>query len=670
MSDINANFVGKILSKVKIYLIIIIALSIILCIYDKRCIIPAIILDILIILYTIWENSRKKNELVNHIEELTMDVTTASKSNIVNSPVPLVLIQTDGNIIWRSRKFTELFGTIDIVTYLNPIVKEIKLDIEKSDKKEFQKQFNINGKTYQIRAAIVNYKRRDRKKSKEYVLSLYFIDETKYNELFDKYVNTRTCIGIIGIDNYDEIIQRALPEEKLEILARIEKMVMDWATETGGLIIKNERNMFVYIFEQQYLSKMEKDKFSILDKVKTIDSFDNRIPPTISIAVTIDGNSNYEKYKNAFTAMDIVLGRGGDQAVIRRDGQYKFFGGKTLETEKRTKVKARNVAKSIAIEIEKSSNVVLMGHRNVDIDAIGSCLGMYRVVKTLGKQCNIVTEPTGDSLGRFWEELIKIDEYKNIILTEEDAIKQIGNDTLLIIIDTHKAGYVEFPSILKNAKRKIIIDHHRKSPDFIEDTEIVFHEVYASSASELVTEIIQYSKDDMDLSLIEAESLYGGIMVDTKNFTFKTGVRTFEAAAYLRKFGVDIIKVKKWFQDDIDGYNEISEIVRNSEIIEESIAISKTLRDDENTGLICAKAADELLTISNITASFVMGKMGDKVTISGRSIGDINVQVILEKLGGGGHITLAGAQLEGLTLDEAHDELVIRINEYLLETRG
>ena len=666
MSDLNANFVGKILSKVKIYLIIIIIMSVILCIYDLRWLVPAIALDILIIVYTVWENTKKKNEIVNHIEEITMDVTTASKSTIVNSPIPLVLIQTDGNIIWRSRKFTELFGTIDINTYLNPIVKEIKLDIEKSDKKEFLKQFNINGKTYQIRGAIANYKRRDRRKSKEYVLTLYFIDDTKYNELFDKYVSTSTCIGMIGIDNYDDIIQRALPEEKLEILAKIEKMIMEWAGETGGLIVKNERNMFVYIFEQQYLSKFEKDKFSILDKVKTIES-SNKIPTTISIAVTSDGNNNYEKYKNAVNSMDIVLGRGGDQAVIRRDGQYKFFGGKTLETEKRTKVKARNVAKSISLEIEEASNVILMGHKNIDIDALGSCLGMYRVAKTLGKECNIVTEPTGNSLGKFWEELIKIEEYREIILTEEEAIKKMSDDTLLIILDTHKAGYVEFPSILKSSKHKIIIDHHRKSPDYIEDTEISFHEVYASSASELVTEIVQYSQEDVNLSLIEAESLYGGIMVDTKNFTFKTGVRTFEAAAYLRKFGVDIIKVKKWFQADLESYNEISEIVRTAEIIENTIAISETLRDDENTGLICAKAADELLTISNITASFVMGKMGDKITISGRSIGDINVQIILEKLGGGGHITLAGAQLEGLTLEEAHDELVIRINEYLAE---
>ena len=667
MSDLNANFIGKILSKVKIYLIIIIILSIILCIYNIKWIIPAVTLDVLIIVYTLWENTRKKNEIVNHIEEITMDVTTASKSNIVNSPIPLVLIQTDGSIIWRSKKFTELFGTIDINTYLNPIVKEIKLDIEKSGKKEFLKQFNINGKIYQIRGAISNYKRRDRKKSKEYVLSLYFIDETKYNELFDKYASSRTCIGMIGIDNYDDIVQRALPEEKLDILAKIEKMIMEWASETGGLIVKNERNMFVYIFEQQYLAKFEKDKFSILDRVKTIESF-NKIPTTISIAVTGDGNNNYEKYKNAVSAMDIVLGRGGDQAVIRRDGQYKFFGGKTLELEKRTKVKARNVARSIAISIENASNVLLMGHKNVDIDAIGSCLGMYRVVKTLGKECNIVTEPNGNSLGKFWEELIELEEYKDIILTEEDAIKRISKDTLLIIVDTHKAGYVEFPSILEGCKHKVLIDHHRKSPDFIEDTEVSFHEVYASSSAELVTEIVQYSKDDIELSLIEAESLYGGIMVDTKDFTFKTGVRTFEAAAYLRKFGVDIIRVKKWFQADLESYNEISEIVRNAEIVENNIAIARTLRDDENTGLICAKAADELLTISDITASFVMGKMGNKITISGRSVGDINVQIILEKLGGGGHITLAGAQLEGFTLEEARDELIIRINEYLVET--
>ena len=367
MSDINSNFAQKILSKVKIYLIIIMVLSVILCIYDIKWIIPLIIANILIIVYTLWENTRKKNELVNHIEELTMDVSTASKSTLVNSPIPLVLIETDGNIIWRSKKFTDSFAGIEINTYLNPIVKEIKLDIEKQGSQEFVKQFNINGKSYQIRGAISKSRKRDKRKQKEYVLILYFIDDTKYNELFDKYTNSQTCIGIATIDNYDDIIQRALPEEKIEILSKIERMIMDWAQDTGGLIIKNERNMFIYVFEKQYLSKMERDRFSILDKVKTIET-NSKIPTTISLAVTGDGKTNYEKYKNALMAMDIVLGRGGDQAVIRKDGKYTFFGGKTLETEKRTKVKARNIAKSISLAIQDASNVIIMGHKNVDID--------------------------------------------------------------------------------------------------------------------------------------------------------------------------------------------------------------------------------------------------------------------------------------------------------------
>ncbi len=263
----------------------------------------------------------------------------------------------------------------------------------------------------------------------------------------------------------------------------------------------------------------------------------------------------------------------------------------------------------------------------------GSALGMYRLSKTLGRECHIVTEPKGDSLGKFWEELNSIQEYNECIVSEEEAIKLISDNTLLIIVDTHKKGYVEFDSVLNASKKKIIIDHHRKSPDFIEDVEMTFHEVYASSTAELVTELIQYAKEDIELNLIEAESLYGGIMVDTKNFTFKTGVRTFEAAAYLRKFGVDIIKVKKWFQADLESYNEIADIVKKAEVIKDNIAISICEKEDENTNLICAKSADELLTISNITASFVLGKVGEKIFISGRSIGDINVQIILEKLG-------------------------------------
>lgn len=469
------------------------------------------------------------------------------------------------------------------------------------------------------------------------------------------------------IDNYDEIIQTILPEEKIELLAKIEKEIINWVTLTGGLIIKTERDSFVFVFEQQYLSEFEKEKFNILDRIKNIE-LNSSVQITLSIAISNEGKNNYEKYKSALAAMDIVLGRGGDQAVVRKEGKYKFYGGKTLEVEKRTKVKARTIAQSISRVILESENIMIVGHKNIDIDAFGSALGLYRLSKSLNKDCYIVSEPDGKSLGKFLEVLKNDEEYKNIILKEQDALDLINENTLLIIVDTHKTSYVEFPSLLEKIERKVVIDHHRKAPDCIENALVSFHEVYASSASELVTEIIQYAKDDIKLSLLEAESLYGGIMVDTKDFTFKTGVRTFEAAAYLRKYGVDIIRVKKWFQADLESYNIIANIVKNVEIHNDTIAISVYEEDDKNANLICAKAADELLTISDITASFVMAKLGDKVCISGRSIGNINVQIILEKLGGGGHITLAGAQLEGLSLEDAKNELVIRINEYLLET--
>lgn len=661
--------------KFNIYLLIIILLCVLLCIYDARFIIPSVILCIVLICYTIWMSDKKKVEIVNHIQEVTTDVNVATKNNLVSSPIPLLLIETDGTILWKSKSFIDTFKDVDVITYLNPIIKEIKLNIEKENEenqgfdsnKYMTKQFNIEEKFYKIYCGISKSKKKDKRKQREYQLTLYFIDDTKYNELFDQYNNSKTCVGIAMIDNYEEVMQRAIPEERAELVTNVERIIMDWAKETGGLIVKTERDRFLYIFEQQYLPNIEKEKVNVLDKVKTL-SEDSSIRVTLSIAISNEGESNVEKYKSALTAMDLVLGRGGDQAVIRKDGKYKFYGGNTVEQEKRTKVKARTVAGSIASIIGESDHVFVMGHTNIDIDAIGSALGMYRLSKTLGKDAYIVSEPKGKSLGKFLEALEENEEYRDVIISQEEAEETITEDTLLIIVDTHKANFVEFPELLEKIKKKIVIDHHRKAPEAITDVLVSFHEVYASSAAELVTEIIQYAADDVKLTLLEAESLYGGIMVDTKNFTFKTGVRTFEAAAYLRKFGVDIIKVKKWFQADLESYNVIAEIVKSVEITNDTIAIAiYDNEEDENANLICAKAADELLTISDITASFVIGKIGEKVFISGRSIGDINVQIILEKLGGGGHITLAGAQIEGLTLEEAKDELIIRINEYLTE---
>lgn len=667
MPNSNGKILDKLILKGWLYLVEIAVLLAILCVYDLRWLVPSVVLLFAQFAYNYSSSSKKKTEIANHIESITFDVNSASKSNLINSPIPLVLIETDGHIIWRSRTFIEEFPNMDMNNYLTPIVKEIKLDIEKDDKiKEVTKQITIGNKIYKLRGGVSKSKKHDKRKQSEYIITLYFIDDTKYNELFDNYTNSKTCIGMIMIDNYDDIMQTALPEERLELFAKIEKEILDWAKETGGLIIKTDRDSFVYVFEQKYLSEIEKAKFSILDKVKRLD-IEYKVQVTLSIAISNDGKTNYEKYKSALAGMDIVLGRGGDQALVKKNGKYKFYGGNSLEVEKRTKVKARTISHTLSRLISESDNVIIMGHKNIDIDALGSALGIARLTKVLEKTCYIASN-LSKSTEKFAKELQEIEEYKDLIKDEEAIEEEITENTLLVVVDTHKSNYVEFPELLGKITKKVIIDHHRKSTDYIEGAIMTFHEVYASSAAELVTEILEYASEDIVLPTIEAEALYGGIMVDTKDFTFKTGVRTFEAAAYLRKYGVDIIKVKKWFQADLESYNTIADIVKKAEIVTDSIAISTYDGEDiTNTSLICAKAADELLTISNITASFVLGNLGDKIGISGRSIGDVNVQIIMEKLGGGGHITLAGAQLEDVTIGEAKEELIRCIKEYLDE---
>lgn len=662
----NNRFLEKITSRTKIYLAIIAFLLIIICINKPVFIVPGIILFILIIIYSYWTNSKRNAELSRQIQNLTMTMDGTAKKSLINSPFPLIIIETTGNIIWKSSKFVYEFANIDINNYLIDILEEIKEDIEaQQDKKQktITKKVQIGNKIYSVLGEYIRSKQNDKS---EYITILYFLDITKIMKEKKKYEDSRTCVGILTVDNYEEIIQRIEVENRPQVIAEIEKVIYDWAASTGGIVVKNDRNTFVYVFEYKYLKEIKDNKFDILDQIKEI-NVEAGIQLTLSIAISIDGDTNYDKYKTALESMDIVLGRGGDQAVVKENGKYTFFGGRTEEVEKRTKVKARTVAHALENLIKESDNILIMGHSNGDIDSMGSSLGIYRLAKTLEKETNIVNNTYGMTLSKFIEELEKDDEYKDAIIGKSEAVNKATNKTLLIVTDTHKQNYVEVPELLDKVGQIVVIDHHRRSTDYIENATLTFQEVYASSAAELVTEILQYTDVKIKLKPIEVEGLYGGIMVDTKNFTFKTGVRTFEAAAYLRKCGVDIIKVKKWFQSDLNSYNEIANIVKNAEMYDNSIAIAIYDKEDKDANLICAKAADELLTISDITASFVLGNVGDKVCISGRSIGDVNVQLILEKLGGGGHITLAGAQVEGMTLEEVKQELINRINEYFSE---
>ena len=659
----------KMFSKTRIYLVIIAISFILLSIQNTKYIVPSIIVYVGILAYAYKTDNKNKTEITQHIEEITFNIDSTAKNTLINSPFPLAIIETDGNIVWKSSNFINEFGNIDIKNIISDLSREIKIEIENKDEKKqktIEKQLEIGKRQYKIIGKYIKTKQKALKKKIEYTVALYFIDNTESLDILKKYEDAKTCIGILTIDNYEETLKSLTTEEKPQVLAKIEKTIYDWAAKTNGVAIKNERDTYIYFFEKKYLNSIKETKFEILDTIKDI-QIEGLLQLTISIAISCDGETIYEKYKSALSAMDIALGRGGDQAVVRENGKYSFFGGRTQEVEKRTKVKARIIAHALEELIKEADNVMVMGHANGDIDSMGSSLGIYRFVKAIGKDVKIVNNTYGLTLKDFIEAVEQEEEYKDVIVDRTQAISQINSNTLLIIVDTHKKSYVEVPELLEKTNKIVVIDHHRRGADYIDNALLTFHEVYASSASELVTELLQYSEEEAELTTFEAESLYGGIMVDTKNFVFKTGVRTFEAAAFLRKKNIDIIKIKKWFQSDLESYNVIAEIVKNAEIINKNIGISIYEREDKNTSLICAKAADELLTINQITASFVMGKTKDRVCISGRSIGDINVQIILEKLGGGGHITLAGAQLEGVTLDEAREMLIKQINEYLGE---
>ena len=639
MQNNNRKVFEYIISRTKIYLAIILVLLVVICFERPEFIIPSILLFIAIVIYTYYANNKRKSEISETLQDLTLTVDSAAKTSLINSPFPLIILETDGSVIWRSSKFISEFANIDINTYINDlsidIIDEIKNKekIIDKDKKDIVRKLKIGDKIYKIMGRYVNVKNKDKDKKakKEYMIILYFIDDTENVKLQKEYKDSKTCVSIIMIDNYEETLQRVEAEEKAQITAEIDKTIYEWADLTNGVLIKSDRDRYIYLFEQRYLEKIKEDKFSILDKIKEIDTKE-KVQFTLSIAISNEGITDKEKYKSAEAAMDIVLGRGGDQAVIRENEIYKFFGGRAQEMEKRTKVKARVVAHALENLIKDSKKVMIMGHTNPDMDAIGSSMGIYRLAKTLDKNAYIVISEKTPTIASFKASIDKDPEYEDVVINKEVALENIDEETLLIVVDTHRTNYVDAPELLEKTKNIAIIDHHRRSADFIEDATLIFQEVYASSAAELVTELLQYSSKKINLKTIEVESLYAGIMMDTKNFTFKTGVRTFEAAAYLRRCGVDIIRVKKWFQSDLESYNKIADIVKKAEIVNDTIAISINEEKGKDTNLICAKAADELLTISNITASFVLGYLGDKICISGRSIGDINVQIILEKL--------------------------------------
>jgi len=450
---------------------------------------------------------------------------------------------------------------------------------------------------------------------------------------------------------------------KPALMAEIDRKINSWANEINGAIRKYDDNKYILFFEEKSLSLLQERRFDILDHIRDI-NIGNKLPVTLSIGVGKGGDNPAQLIQYAESSKDLALGRGGDQAVLKSGEKLLFYGGKTREVEKKTKVKARVIAHALSDLIDQSSEVIIMGHESPDLDSLGASIGLFRAVRTRGKNAFIILNKPNIFIQPLLKKMEGMAEYSNIFITNEQALNRVDRGTLLIVVDVHIKNYAEFPDIIDKVEKKVVIDHHRKSVDHIENAVLYYLETYASSTCELVTELIQYMSDRQELRAIEAEALMAGITVDTKNFSFKTGVRTFEAASFLRRCGADTTAVKQLLADEMSTYIARAEVVKNAKIIGGNIAISVCREPGANISLVVPQGADELLNIKGISASFVMAKSGDDVIISARSLGDINVQLILEKLGGGGHLTVAGAQLSNVSLEDAEARVIEAIKQY------
>jgi len=615
------------------------------------------------LILTVWHflfRHKKLNSLKKYIKSMNVSLEENKFKTLYDFYIPVCIINQDGIIEWSNAKFSELCVNPVHKLPLSDYIKEFDLNkILKNDldKDEFACSLKHNNKSYKIYGNLIRCSNVD----DEYYIVLYWHDTTEYTELKNRYYAESFVSCVLVIDNYDDVMQSTANQDKPRLTALIEETLDSLAETTSGILKKYEKDKFLLYIQKAHLDKLIEDNFSFTEKLRAL-SVGNKVAPTLSIGVGVGGTDFQQNDAFGYSALDMALGRGGDQIVIKDSEKFRFYGGKTKEVEKRTRVKARVVSQAIKEMIADSEQIIIMGHRYADVDVLGSALGLYSYIRALGKNAKILLDTYNQTVERF---VVKYhDKYNDVFISKAYANEIVSPNTLIFIVDTHKSSIVEEPALIDVSKNIIVIDHHRKSADFIQNTLLTYHEPYASSASELITEMLQYG-DDIKLEKAEAEALYAGIFMDTKNFTFKTGVRTFEAASYLKRMGVDTIEVKKLFQIDLNTFVKKWAIIENATTYKTKVAIATCEKNDDDMQTIVAQAADEMLNITNISSSFVICDMGNEIIISARSFGDINVQVITEKLGGGGHMTIAGAQITDKSLDEVTNELKQVLNEYL-----
>ena len=620
-------------------------------------------LTVLLYFYFRQSNQKRRQGVLQYIDSVTGSVDTASKSTLINSPLPTLVFRPDtGEIIWSNESFLQLAGVREHLfeMRLSEAVPNFQVQWLLSGKQESPERVELNNHRFRVYGSLV--RSRNRTGVQSLVATTYWVETTEADHLREVYEASRPVAAILMLDNYEDLMKACEDTQRSAVLAQIDEKLQTWANAGQGILLKTDRNHYLFLFEEQYFQHFVDEKFSILDTVRAIRVAEN-IHPTLSIGIGKDSPSIPELYKNAKLSLEMALSRGGDQAVVRNQVDFAFYGGRTKATEKRTKVKSRVMANAFRELIADAGEVYIMGHSFADMDAVGAAAGICCAARKRGKQARIVIDREHTAAETLIARLDALPEYSGVFLSPAEAFLQMRADTLLVVVDTNRPDMVENPQLLESCNRVAVIDHHRRAATYIENAAFNFHEPYASSASELVTELLQYLVEPTDLLREEAGALLAGIVLDTKHFTQRTGGRTFEAAAFLRRSGADTAEVQRLFQGDLKDMVTKYDIIRRAEMYRSNIAVS-VVEEPGVDRVAAAQAADDLLTLKGVQASFVIYAAEGAVLMSARSLGEINVQVILEALGGGGNSTTAGARIEDTDPESVRQQLIGVLDAY------
>jgi c-di-AMP phosphodiesterase-like protein len=623
---------------------------------------------VLITAYTLRKQILRKRELKNYIINYTKNLENLSVNSFYYSPLPICIIGLNGKMFWFNNKFKELLqGDSDLIENIEEFIEGFPMNLMEGNKEGTLSNIEIPGTGRSFN--VLYYELEEGRFGEGHSYVCYWNESTAFVTLRNKYNDERPITMLIQIDNYDEISEKLELGEKSSMVAQIEKILNKYATEMNGFVLKYDNHKFFMMIENKFLESLEEKKFSMLDDVKSIKGT-NDFNFTLSIGTGAMAKNLSQLMEYSKGALDVALGRGGDQVVVKRINSVKFYGGKSKAVEKRTKVRARIISYALRQIIDQSSNVIIMGHRVGDMDSLGASIGLYSIARRRGKKSYIVLNKVNHALKNMYERMKKEEgHYIESIITTEKAMELADQNTLLVVLDTHRKSYTEAPELFDQIDKVVLIDHHRRGEEYIENTLLDYIEPYASSTCELVAELIQYMEDHIKLTKFDADALMAGIVVDTNSFTFKTGMRTFEAAAFLKGKGADNVEVKELFNESIDFMKKKTEIIEKSEIVFDDMVVSFIEDYSDDSNVAAAQCADELLTIKDVKASFVLVRNKDYINISGRSLGEVNVQVILEYLGGGGHLNMAGAQIHTEDMEVAKAKLYEAIAQYRKENK-